>query len=270
MKSALVESHRERWRRIESGELTVVGMNKFTSTEPSPLTSDADGGILVVDPAVEAERRAALVQWREQRDQAAVQAGPRRARQSRPRREREHHAGHDRRRPRRRHHRRVVPGPARRVRRIPGADRSRRGRRGLERRRRRAARRGRAPQRRARPPAEVPGRQARPRRTLQRRRADRRARPRRRHGRRLRGDPPHPGSDRQLGGRGGGPRDRPLDPVRLARGADPLGPRRPRRRRGRQTCRWSWAGSFPMPTQPLSARPGWPRSTPPRTGTSTR
>ncbi len=72
MKSALVESHRERWRRIESGELTVVGMNRFTSTEPSPLTADADGGILVVDPAVEAEQRAALESWRAQRDQAAV------------------------------------------------------------------------------------------------------------------------------------------------------------------------------------------------------
>ncbi|MGB9184150.1 MAG: methylmalonyl-CoA mutase family protein [Solirubrobacteraceae bacterium] len=71
MKASLVESHRERWRRIESGELTVVGMNKFTSTEPSPLT--ADGGILVVDPAVEAERRAALEQWRSERDPAAVQ-----------------------------------------------------------------------------------------------------------------------------------------------------------------------------------------------------
>jgi (2R)-ethylmalonyl-CoA mutase len=72
MKSALVESHRERWRRIESGDLTVVGMNRFQSTEPSPLTADGDGGIMVVDPAVEAERRAALEQWREQRDQAAV------------------------------------------------------------------------------------------------------------------------------------------------------------------------------------------------------
>jgi ethylmalonyl-CoA mutase len=74
MKAGLVESHRERWRRIESGELTVVGMNRFTSTEPSPLTADADGGILVVDPAVEAERRAALQQWRSERDQAAVDA----------------------------------------------------------------------------------------------------------------------------------------------------------------------------------------------------
>ena len=73
MKSALVESHRARWGRIESGDLTVVGMNRFTSTEPSPLTSDADGGILVVDPAVEAERRAALDQWRAERDDDAVQ-----------------------------------------------------------------------------------------------------------------------------------------------------------------------------------------------------
>jgi ethylmalonyl-CoA mutase len=74
MKSALVESHRKRWRQIESGELTVVGMNRFESTEPSPLTADADGGILVVDPQVEAEQRAALERWRAQRDQSAVDA----------------------------------------------------------------------------------------------------------------------------------------------------------------------------------------------------
>jgi (2R)-ethylmalonyl-CoA mutase len=74
MKSALVESQRERWRRIESGDLTIVGMNRFESTEPSPLTADADGGIMVVDPEVEAERRAAVEQWRAQRDQAAVDA----------------------------------------------------------------------------------------------------------------------------------------------------------------------------------------------------
>jgi (2R)-ethylmalonyl-CoA mutase len=72
MKSALVESHRERWRRIESGELTVVGMNRFEATEPSPLTADADGGILVVDPEVETEQKAALQRWRAERDQAAV------------------------------------------------------------------------------------------------------------------------------------------------------------------------------------------------------
>jgi ethylmalonyl-CoA mutase len=73
MKASLVESHRDRWRRIESGELTVVGMNRFTSTEPSPLTGDADGGVLVVDPAVEAEQQAALERWRADRDQAAVE-----------------------------------------------------------------------------------------------------------------------------------------------------------------------------------------------------
>jgi (2R)-ethylmalonyl-CoA mutase len=72
MKGALVESHRERWRRIEAGELTVVGMNRFTSSEPSPLTADADGGILVVDPEVEAQQREALERWRAERDQAAV------------------------------------------------------------------------------------------------------------------------------------------------------------------------------------------------------
>jgi (2R)-ethylmalonyl-CoA mutase len=74
MKASLVESHRERWRKIESGELTVVGMNRFTATEPSPLTADPDGGILVVDPQVEADQRAALERWRAERDQAAVEA----------------------------------------------------------------------------------------------------------------------------------------------------------------------------------------------------
>src|SRR5437763_1852091 len=72
MKAALVDSHRERWRRIEADDLVVVGMNRFTSGEPSPLTADADGGILVVDPQVEAEQRAAVRRWRAERDRAAV------------------------------------------------------------------------------------------------------------------------------------------------------------------------------------------------------
>ena len=54
MKAALVDSHRERLRRIEAGEQVVVGQNRFTETEVSPLTADAEGGILVVDPALEA------------------------------------------------------------------------------------------------------------------------------------------------------------------------------------------------------------------------
>ena len=65
MKAALVESHRERMRRIESGEQVMVGVNRFVETEPSPLT--ADGGILVVDPAVEEEARSALTEWRASR-----------------------------------------------------------------------------------------------------------------------------------------------------------------------------------------------------------
>ncbi len=72
MKGALVESHRERWRRIEAGEQTVVGMNRFTSGEPSPLMADADGGVLVVDPRVEAGQREAVARWRGERDHRAV------------------------------------------------------------------------------------------------------------------------------------------------------------------------------------------------------
>ena len=41
-------------RRIESGEDVVVGVNKFTSTEPSPLTEDLETVIQTVDPATEA------------------------------------------------------------------------------------------------------------------------------------------------------------------------------------------------------------------------
>ena len=74
MKAALVESHRERINRIESGELVVVGVNRYTETAPSPLTADGEGGILVVDSAVEAERQAAVEEWRATRDQDAVDA----------------------------------------------------------------------------------------------------------------------------------------------------------------------------------------------------
>src|ERR1700759_457571 len=61
MKAALVESHRERIARIESGEQVLVGVNRFTEAEPSPLTQD--GGILVVDPGVEAQAREAVARW---------------------------------------------------------------------------------------------------------------------------------------------------------------------------------------------------------------
>jgi ethylmalonyl-CoA mutase len=73
MKAALVDSHRKRIQRIESGEQVVVGQNRFTESEESPLTADAEGGILVVDPAVEAEQIEAIKRWRSERDQKAVE-----------------------------------------------------------------------------------------------------------------------------------------------------------------------------------------------------
>ncbi len=72
MKSALVASHAERRRRIEAGEDVVVGVNKFTSTEPSPLTADIDKAIMTVDPEVEQHAVEAVQRWRAERDAAAV------------------------------------------------------------------------------------------------------------------------------------------------------------------------------------------------------
>jgi ethylmalonyl-CoA mutase len=70
MKSRLVASQSERTRRIESGELPVVGVNRFTTTEKSPL--GGDGSILQVDSAVEADVIADVVRWRAGRDSAAL------------------------------------------------------------------------------------------------------------------------------------------------------------------------------------------------------
>jgi len=74
MKARLVESHRERVARIESGEQKVIGQNSFTESEDSPLTAGADGGILTPDPEVERERIEALEQWKAERDSEAVDA----------------------------------------------------------------------------------------------------------------------------------------------------------------------------------------------------
>ncbi|MCB8969641.1 MAG: protein meaA [Thermoleophilales bacterium] len=73
MKARLVESHRERLARIESGEQKVIGQNVFTESEESPLTVGEDGGILTPDPEVERERIEALQEWRAERDDAAVE-----------------------------------------------------------------------------------------------------------------------------------------------------------------------------------------------------
>jgi (2R)-ethylmalonyl-CoA mutase len=75
LKSRLVGSQSERVRRIETGELQVVGVNCFTETADSPLAAAGDGGgsILRVDPAVESQLRSDVEAWRAGRDGAAVQ-----------------------------------------------------------------------------------------------------------------------------------------------------------------------------------------------------
>jgi (2R)-ethylmalonyl-CoA mutase len=72
MKARLVESHRERIAKIERGEIKVIGLNSYTETEDSPLTADADGGILKPDPEVERECQEALERWKAERDNDAV------------------------------------------------------------------------------------------------------------------------------------------------------------------------------------------------------
>ena len=71
MKARLVEANAERLARIESGETTVVGVNTYTASEPSPLV-DEEGGIMTVDPAVELDQIERLQKWRAGRDAAAV------------------------------------------------------------------------------------------------------------------------------------------------------------------------------------------------------
>ncbi len=73
MKSRLVECNAERLGRIEAGETVVVGVNRWTDAEPSPLVGE-DGGIMTVDPGVEADQIARLNAWRAERDKGAVRA----------------------------------------------------------------------------------------------------------------------------------------------------------------------------------------------------
>jgi (2R)-ethylmalonyl-CoA mutase len=74
LKSELVASLARRRARVESGEEVVVGVNRFTETEPSPLTADLDTAIQVVDPAAEQRAADAVRAWRAGRDPSAVEA----------------------------------------------------------------------------------------------------------------------------------------------------------------------------------------------------
>jgi (2R)-ethylmalonyl-CoA mutase len=70
LKARLVSSHTERMRRIESGDLEIIGVNVQTETAPSPLGGTES--ILTVDPAVQDEMVADVEAWRADRDQDAV------------------------------------------------------------------------------------------------------------------------------------------------------------------------------------------------------
>src|SRR5690606_33453803 len=72
MKRRLVESNTERVARIEAGEQVVVGVNRWTESEPSPLSAGT-GSILTVDEGVEADQIARLEAWRASRDTAACE-----------------------------------------------------------------------------------------------------------------------------------------------------------------------------------------------------
>ncbi|MBV8243311.1 MAG: protein meaA [Hyphomicrobiales bacterium] len=73
MKQQLVESNTRRIEAIERGEQTVVGVNRFVESEPSPLAGAADT-IVTVSPQAEAEQIERLKAWRAARDQQAVAA----------------------------------------------------------------------------------------------------------------------------------------------------------------------------------------------------
>jgi (2R)-ethylmalonyl-CoA mutase len=72
MKSELVSSHARRRAAIEEGSEIIVGVNKFDTTEPSPLTADLDAAIQTADPKAEAAALESLRAWKAQRDQAEV------------------------------------------------------------------------------------------------------------------------------------------------------------------------------------------------------
>ncbi|MEO9325514.1 protein meaA [Nocardioides sp. C4-1] len=74
MKQELVSAHAARRARIESGEEVIVGVNRYETTEPSPLTANLDEAIMAADPQAEAAALASMEEWKEQRDDDAVAA----------------------------------------------------------------------------------------------------------------------------------------------------------------------------------------------------
>src|SRR5579872_5083830 len=71
LKQQLVEANARRTEAIERGERSVVGVNRFVESEPSPLAQAADS-VVTVAPQAEADQIARLNAWRAARDNAAV------------------------------------------------------------------------------------------------------------------------------------------------------------------------------------------------------
>ncbi len=127
MKGQLVSSLSDKRRRMESGERVVVGVNRFDTTEPSPLQAEGAAAIVTVDPETEAAAIAAIQEWRAGRDAAAVEQsldGAARRREDR----RQPDGGLDRLRQGGRDDRGVGRCAARGVRRVPRPDRGLGGR----------------------------------------------------------------------------------------------------------------------------------------------
>jgi ethylmalonyl-CoA mutase len=72
MKQELVSAHAARRARIESGAEVIVGVNKYQSTEPSPLTANLDEAIMAADPEAEASALRSMEEWKAQRDEQQV------------------------------------------------------------------------------------------------------------------------------------------------------------------------------------------------------
>ncbi|MCP5416572.1 MAG: protein meaA [Chromatiaceae bacterium] len=73
VKRQLVTSHTERMRAIEAGRLKIIGINSFTETAESPLTTGSDSGIMKVDPAAEREQIERLRTFRATRNTSEVE-----------------------------------------------------------------------------------------------------------------------------------------------------------------------------------------------------
>ena len=73
LKESLVNANTIRVQSVIAGDLPVIGVNKFTESAPSPLTQEADGGIMTVDVKAEAEQIERLEAWRADRNDAEVQ-----------------------------------------------------------------------------------------------------------------------------------------------------------------------------------------------------